>query len=566
MPISRRALLHAAASAFGSSLLPTLPALPNVSNSRIEVLLDEQSTVISPDLYGYLLENVGTSIYDGVWVGERSKIPNVHGIRKALIDRLRDIKASVIRWPGGNFADYYDWRDGVGPKAARPRRTSMWSEFMPAEAPNGPQRFDPNEFGTPEYMQLCRLSEGRPFLNANIRGLTAQEFSSWVEYCNSPSGSTTLADLRNRDGSAEPYGVHYWGIGNEAWAAGGDMTVEDYAGLYKRFTSNVPKYGFNLAFVACGGPPPTTDNEWVREFLRICKKALIPVPISAMSIHYYSTNLLEDMRPGQTIEQFLPDEDDWARLTPDAVAFNTSDWYDSLEKSAKMDNVIERCWDAMAEFDPGHKIKIAVDEWGAFYKGTALNTFNLRGRPVTLRDALAAALTLDIFHKHADKLLLALFTGLINQEGGLFQAEGDKFVATPIYHVFRLYSAHQGARALRTVFDAPATHQERRDTMSSLRVLSGSASIRDHEVTLSVVNSHASESVEAEIAIRGGEVISGTATTLTHTDIHAQNTFDVPERVRPVTSQLRARGATFRHVFPAASVTVLTLPLKGGKS
>lgn len=566
MPISRRALLRSAASAVGASFIPTLPALSKVGTSRIDVLLEEQGTVITPDLYGYLLENIGTAVYDGVWVGERSKIPNVQGIRKSLIDRLRDIKASVIRWPGGNFADYYDWKDGVGPQVARPRRTNMWSDFMPADAPSGPQRFDPNEFGTPEFMQLCRLSGGRPYLNANIRSLSAQEFSRWVEYCNSPAGSTTLADLRKNDGAVEPYGVRYWGIGNEVWAAGGDMTVEEYAGLYKRFTSNVPKYGVNLAFVACGGPPPTMDNAWVREFLRICKGALISVPISAMSIHYYATNPLEGMRPGQTVEQFAPDDPDLVRITPDAVAFNASDWYDSLEKSAKMDEVIERCWEAMAEFDPAHKIKIAADEWGAFYNGTPLNRLNLTGRPVTLRDALAVALTLDIFHKHADKLLLALFTGLINQEGGLFQAEGDKFVATPIYYAFQLYSAHQGGRALRTVFETPAIHQYRRGAGATLRVLSGSASIRNHELTLSVVNSHASEPVEAEISIRGSDMISGTVTTLTHKDIHAQNTFDAPERVRPVTSLLIAKGPTFPYVFPPASVTALSLRLKGGNS
>ena len=533
----------------------------STSGSKIEILLNEPVGTISPDLYGYLLENLGTVIYDGVWVGEDSKIPNIGGIRKELIERLRDIKASVIRWPGGNFADYYDWKDGVGPKATRPRRTNMWSNFMAAEVPNGSQRYDPNEFGTCEFMQLCRLSGGRPFLNVNTRSLTAEDFTRWVEYCNSPAGSTTLADLRKANGSVEPYGVRYWGIGNEVWAAGGDMTVEDYAGLYKRFTSNVPTYGLDLAFIACGGPPPTADNEWVRQFLRICKKALIPVPISAMSIHYYATNLLEGMQPGQTVEQFMPDEVDWEKLTPDAVAFNTVDWYDVLGKSARMDEVIERCWEAMAEFDPAHKIKISADEWGAFEKGAALSPLNLTGRPVTLRDALAVALTLDIFQKHADKLLLALFTGLINQEGGIFRAEGDKFVSTPIYYVFQLYAAHQGGRALRTVFDAPVI-QEQKGAAASLRVLSGSASIRSHDLTLSVVNSHVSEPAEAEIVIRGGAVVSGRVTTLTHHDIHAQNTFDVPNRVYPVTSQMSASGSRFRHLFPPASVSRLTLNLR----
>jgi alpha-N-arabinofuranosidase len=281
-----------------------------------------------------------------------------------------------------------------------------------------------------------------------------------------------------------------------------------------------------------------------------------------MSTHYYATNALEGMRPGQTVEQFMADNADVERLIPDAVVFNTVDWYDVLGKSVKMDEVIERCWEAMAEFDPTHRIKISADEWGAFEKGTALSPLNLRGRPVTLRDAVAAALTLDIFNKHADKLLLALFTGLINQEGGLFQAEGARFVATPIYYVFQLYAAHQGGRSLRTAFDTPAI-RDQKGAGASLRMLSGSASIRDHQLTLSVVNSHVSEPAEAEIVIRGGDVISGTVATLTHVDIHAQNTFDVPERVRPATSKLPASGSTLKHVFPAASVTSLTLNLRG---
>ena len=199
---SRRNFLRHSGAVAAASVLPPLRLPGAESQNNIEVILEESLGEISPDLYGYLLENIGTAIYDGIWVGERSKVENVSGIRKAVIDRMRDLKASLIRWPGGSFADFYDWQDGIGPKAKRPRRTNMWTESIPPDAPQGPQRYDPNLFGTPEFMHLCRLSGGRPFLNVNVRSLTAQSFNRWVEYCNSPPHSTTLADARATDGSA----------------------------------------------------------------------------------------------------------------------------------------------------------------------------------------------------------------------------------------------------------------------------------------------------------------------------------------------------------------------------
>jgi alpha-L-arabinofuranosidase len=469
----------------------------------------------------------------------------------------------VIRWPGGNFADYYDWKDGVGPVDSRPRRYNMWSNVMPATAPAGPQRYDPNQFGTPEFMRLCQACGGRPFLNANVRSLPAQEFARWIEYCNAPAGSTTLADVRKNDGSTNAYGVRYWGIGNEVWAAGGDMTVDEYAGLYKRFTINAPKFDGELAFIACGGPPPSVDMTWTRRFLEICKRSLLPVPVAAMSVHFYATNPLEDMLPGETVEQLIARGVDLTGSIPSALAFGAPEWYDVLARSVRMSAVIESCWRAMGEFDPQRKIKIAVDEWGAFYKvGTELNASNIRGRAVTLRDALAAAMTLDIFHLHADKLLLANFTGLINQEGGLFRAEEEHFVATPIYHVFKMYAAHQGGRSLRTVFDAPLVNYTLRGRTLAVAGLAGSASLKGRQLTLTVVNAHVSQSQESRIVIRGADIRGARVATLTHEDIHAQNTFENPDTVRPATMELQLKGSTVHHQFPAASVTQLTLDLR----
>ena len=562
MSINRRTLLRAAGSVMGASLLSTFPARATVAESGIDVLLDEQGPPISPDLYGYLLENLGTAIYDGVWVGERSGIPNIHGIRKALVDKLREAKASVIRWPGGNFADYYDWEDGVGPRARRPRRTNFWADRIPPEVSGGPQRFDPNWFGTPELIQLCKLTGGRPFLNANTRSLTPQSFFQWVEYCNSPAGSTTLADARKADGSAEPHNVRYWGLGNEVWAAGGSMSVEEYVAQYKRFTSNVPRYGVDLAFIACGAPPGKS-LDWVREFLRRCRETLVLTPIFAVSLHYYAAFFPNEFEPGDTMLKLQGKN--LADLLFDAGTFGPKEWYQILDSTARVEQLIEAHWQLITELGEQRRVKLALDEWGTLYKPTERpHKADIRGREVTMRDALAAALTLDVLNRHSGKVAVANFTGLINQEGGLFQADGPHFCTTPVYHVFRMYSGHQGGSLVRTAFNVPRlAHEGTAGAESALGTLSGSASLRGNELTLTVVNPHVSEPMETRINLRGGEVASAAVASLAHSDIRAQNTFQDPDNVVPATTDLRLEGSTFRHTFPAASVTAFTLVLKG---
>src|SRR5713226_2473032 len=188
-------------------------------DSRVEILLDESIGSISPDLYGHFTEHLGGTIYDGVWVGPKSKVPNTGGIRNELVDQMRKIKASVVRYPGGCFADSYDWRDGVGPSDKRPRRTNFWNGGELASSPAS-HKYDPNQFGTNEFVHFCKLIGAQPYLAANVRSLPAEAFYQWVEYCNSPAGSTSLADLRSAAGYPEPFNVRFWGVGNESWGCG----------------------------------------------------------------------------------------------------------------------------------------------------------------------------------------------------------------------------------------------------------------------------------------------------------------------------------------------------------
>ena len=190
-------------------------------------------------------------------VGEDSKIPNQGGIRTALVEALGPLRPAVIRWPGGCFADSYNWRDGVGPRARRPRRANFWINEL-KDAPDGPYKYEPNHFGTNEFMRFTKAVGAQPYLAANVRSLPANDFNDWVEYCNAPAGATTLAELRAAAGDREPFGVRYWGVGNESWGCGGDLTPDDYAREYRRYTAFVPTFGSPLRFIAAG----PTEATW----------------------------------------------------------------------------------------------------------------------------------------------------------------------------------------------------------------------------------------------------------------------------------------------------------------
>lgn len=513
-----------------------------LADSRIDVLLEEPIGTIAPEIYGHFVEHLGGVVYDGIWVGEGASIPNIGGIRRELVEAFRAIRPSVIRWPGGCFADSYDWRDGVGPREQRPRRTNFWvDERALRELGNVPAKYDTNHFGTNEFMRFCRLVQAQPYLAVNVRSLPARAFFEWLEYCNSPAGSTTLAELREEGGDREPFGVKYWGIGNESWGCGGNFTPEEYAAEYRRFaTWAVPDYGVDLAFIGSG--PSGRDLEWTRRFFRALNERRDLDRMWGWALHHYSS-----------------------APNGEAVAFDDTAWYDLLASANRMDALIAAHWQVMGELDGTHRIKLVVDEWGAWHRMTTnVDPTHLFGQQSTIRDALVAGLTLDTFNRHADKVAMANIAQLVNCIHSLFQADEDQFLVTPTYHVFAMYAAHQGARAVRAVTSASTVHWrdgEERDR--SLWGLNGSASVRDDRITLTVTNSHLTEPRETEIAVRGASVSSATATTLAARDVHDHNTFEAPDSVAPITETVRVTGSPWVYRFPAASVTKLEIALGG---
>jgi alpha-L-arabinofuranosidase len=553
MPIGRRKFVRNSSFALGAALLARKSAFAAPFDARIEVLLNEELGTISPNIYGHFAENLGAVIYDGIWVGENSKIPNVGGIRKSLIDALQKISSPVIRWPGGCFADSYDWKDGIGPAAKRPRRTNFWAfDSLFRDKGNIPQKYDPNEFGTNEFVQFCKLVGSQPYFAANLRSLPATDFYRWVEYCNSPAGSTTLADQRAAVGSKDPFNVRYWGIGNESWGCGGEMTAGEYATEFRKFAAWVPQYGSDLSFIASG--PNDAEYKWTRGFFEgMLQKGPDSLNhVWGLSLHYYSWNLSR----GRT--------QNWFEGKGEAVKFEPVDWYELMKEGAKLEGLIEGHWQVMNEFDAKHRIKLVVDEWGPWYKpGSEIAPTHILEQMITQRDAVMSALTLDIFNRHPDKVTMANCAQLINCLNSLFLAHEDHFVTTPVYHVFQMYAAHQGGQAVRTEFLAPSISYDRDGKPATFWGLNGSASLRGKNLTITVVNPDVSQPKEAQIQLLGGEVDSGQATTLTNSDsdIHARNTFDAPETVQPRTENWIPAGRNLKYTFAPASVTLLQLKL-----
>lgn len=529
-----------------------LPRTAKTADSRIEILLDEPIGAISPDIYSHFVEHLGAVVYDGIWVGEKSRIPNYNGIRKALVDNLKLLKPGVIRYPGGCFADQYDWRDGVGPRDQRPARVNFWADtrYKTTKAyedlQDGPQKYERNHFGTDEFVSFCRMVGAEPYLAANVRSRDVRVFLEWLEYCNAPANLTTWSTERAKNGFREPHKVSFWGVGNESWGCGGDFTPEEYATEFRKFTAWLPTYGVQLKLIGSG--PNGGDLGWTRRFFQgLAEKG--PRQINKLygwGLHYYC---------GSTGQQI-------------ANEFTQNEWYDLLERSNRMETLIGDHWQVMGEFDRERRVKLVVDEWGAWHKQDAdVPPGYLYAYAGTLRDALVSGINLDTFQRHADKVVMANPAQLVNTIHSLFHTYEDKFILTPNYHVFAMYLAHAGATSVRTEFIAPRISfarldAPRKEVAASFWGLNGSASVKDKQLVLTVVNPHHNQVRETEIAIRGASVRSGASNTLTAAELHTRNSFANPHALEPKEAPVNANGSTLVFQFAPASVTRLMLNLR----
>ncbi|WP_309119676.1 alpha-N-arabinofuranosidase [Paenibacillus sp.] len=491
--------------------------------NQVVIHADRPRGTIDRNIYGHFSEHLGRCIYEGLWVGEDSPIPNTNGIRNDVLDALRRMKIPVLRWPGGCFADEYHWKDGIGPRERRKRMINThWGGVV-----------ENNHFGTHEFMMLCELLGCEPYINGNVGSGTVQEMSEWVEYLTF-DGVSPMAELRKSNGREAPWKVKYFGVGNENWGCGGNMRPEYYADLYRQFQTYVRNYGDNrIHKIACG--PSEGDYHWMETLMKQAGRFM-----DSITLHYYTL-------PGT-----------WAEKGP-ATGFVEEEWSVTLKKAMHMEELISRHSAIMDQYDPDKRIGLIVDEWGTWYDVEPGTNPGFLYQQNTIRDALVAGMTLHIFHRHCDRVRMANIAQLVNVLQAVILTEGEKMLLTPTYHVFEMFKVHQDAELL----DTHETIGTIGGGANELPHVSVSAS-RDAEgrihVSLCNLDHRASAGVRIELRGLAEGKVSASGRTLTADRIDGHNTFDSPERVAPKPFvDFAIEGNALAATVAPMSVTVLEL-------
>jgi Alpha-L-arabinofuranosidase len=479
---------------------------------------------IDRNIYGHFSEHLGRCIYEGIWVGEDSAIPNTNGIRNDVVTALKQIKIPVLRWPGGCFADEYHWMDGIGPRESRKRMINThWGGVV-----------ENNHFGTHEFMELCRQLECEPYINGNVGSGTVREMSEWVEYLTF-QGESPMSALRTANGHAEAWKVKYFGVGNENWGCGGNMRPEYYADLYRQYQTYVRNYdGNRIHRIACG--PNVDDYNWMEVVMREAHRFM-----DSITLHYYTV-------PGE-----------WENKGA-ATGFSEAEWFETLRKTLFMDELITRHSAIMDKYDPSKRIGLIVDEWGTWYDVEPGTVPGFLYQQNTLRDALVAGINFNIFHKHNERVRMANIAQTINVLQAVILTEGESMILTPTYHVFDMYKVHQDAERIDLALDGGAYSF---DGQGEIPAVTSTAS-KDSEGKIHISLCHLNHQASAEISIdlRGlaDASLSVTGTTITADKIDAHNTFDQPDNVKPrAFSEFSIKDGVLTVSLPAMSVTTLEL-------
>ncbi|MGH9629705.1 MAG: alpha-N-arabinofuranosidase [Bryobacteraceae bacterium] len=532
----RRNLLRVSACAAAGLIAGARPVL--AADAEIEIAPKDSDPEISRHIYGHFIEHLGAVIYDGIWVGRNSKIPNINGIRRQFVDDMKRIGAPNYRWPGGCFADGYHWRDGIGPAANRPRTYNFWQSRMPA----GYDHTETNEFGIHEFIRLCRLTGAEPYLAANMGTGSPQEFHDWALYCNAPAGTVSLAGERAANGDKEPFAVRWWGVGNESWGCGGDMKPHEYATLYRRFVTQFPAYPPKPYLVAVGprGHSKDLDLGWTTGFFEAMQGGHRSA-VDGYSVHFYT---------------------DFRNSKEKVATFDARGWYDVIREGLRTEDVIEQHWAAMGRYDTNHQTKLVVDEWGVWYppgEETAPN--HLLSQPLTLRDALHTAVSFDVFNRHAGKVAMANVAQTINCLHSLFLAQEDRYTRTPPYYVFEMYRNHMQARSASIRIRSHELKVPSGNGTTTMPALSGSASVKDRALTVTLTNPSLDSGVAARIRLAAGAITEGRGTVLTHPETTARNTFDRPNEVKLQPLPVNIQGSSVEVSIPRHAVVSLELRL-----
>jgi alpha-N-arabinofuranosidase len=526
MTIERRTFLSILAAAPFCFTEPVRAAEP--TPATLTVILDEPIGTIHPRVYGQFTEHIGRVIYEGIWVGPDSNIPNVKGFRADTIEALKRVKPSVFRWPGGCFADAYRWEDGVGPAKDRPTRHNVWW-----------LRDEPNTFGTDEFLEWCQMLNADPFLTANVGTSTPAEALNWLEYCNG-TGNGTYAQMRAKNGHAQPYGVRLWGIGNENWGCGGLFSPAEYAHSFRDYAVYFKRMGMSsdVELVGVG----SIEEGWNAKFLDAAGPGL-PY-LDYLSIHKY-------FRHGPSI------------------TFSDAQYTDLMVDLNEFESLIRKALAALDEVEPrrakypvfgnmprSKPVELVIDEWGVWHSDATLaDGFSENG---TLRDAIFAASSLNLFQQYAKRVTMTNIAQVTNCLHALILTDGAQMTLTPTFYVYEMFRDHQGAQSLRTELSNAPTIS---NVQQSRPAISASASRSKDSILVTLVNQSLSDESELRISLRGAHPVSATATMLAGPNVRSQNTIQEPQTVAPKQGKVKLDGGDLIVELPAGSIHAIRVQL-----
>ncbi len=495
----------------------------NAQNSII-LQADKGKETINKNIYGHFAEHLGHCIYGGLYVGDNNtKIPNKDGIRLDVVDALKKLKVPVLRWPGGCFADTYHWKDGVGPKDKRPSMLNVWWGNVKED----------NSFGTNEFLNMCEMLGAEPYLSGNVGSGTPQELSDWVKYTIHPSNSSPMPELRQQNGRANPWHVKYWGIGNEAWGCGGNMKPEYYANIYRQYatfmTNGDPKE--RIFRIASGASD--ADYNWTEVLMRDIPHNML----DAVGVHHYSVI-------------------DWNKKGA-STNFTEEEYYTTMQRALQMEELVTKHSAVMDKYDPRKRVAMVVDEWGGWYDVEPGTNSAFLFQQNTMRDAMIAGTTLNIFNNHCDRVKMANLAQIINVLQAVILTNDEKIILTPTYHVMEMYNVHQDA----TMLPLAVSSNDYTMGKEKLKAVSASASKDNNGVThISLVNIDAHKAQEVSINVSGADYKSVSGRILTSDKMQNYNSFENSNKIKPAAfTDATLAGSKLNLTIPPFSVVVLEL-------
>lgn len=491
--------------------------------TNIVVNTADATTTINKNIYGHFAEHLGHCIYGGFYVGDTSKtIPNTDGVRNDIIDALKKLKIPNLRWPGGCFADTYHWKDGVGPQDKRPTIVNKWWGGVTED----------NSFGTHNFLNMCELLGAEPYLTGNVGSGSPQEMSDWVQYVNF-DGKSPMSDWRKQNGRLQPWKVKFWGIGNEAWGCGGNMRPEYYADEFRKFATFMTDWGNTGGLVRIASGASDADYNWTETLMKN-----IPVDmLGGLGVHHYSII-------------------DWSKKSS-ATEFTEDQYFATMKSALQMDELVTKHAAIMDKYDPKKKVAMVVDEWGGWYDVEPGTNPGFLYQQNTMRDAMIAGVTLNIFNNHADRVRMANLAQCINVLQAVILTDKEKMILTPTYHVMEMYNVHQDAKLLplKIISSDYVLGNEKLPAVSASA--SKDAAGRTH---ISLANIDAKNTQTITVSLEGGQYTSVTGRILTSSKLQNYNSFDEPNKITPAAfsgASLKANTLTVK--LPPFSVVVLEL-------